>query len=304
MPILEQAMNILITGSSGFLGSHLAVYFRSQGHHVTGVDTVPSATTDIVHDVVAYLEHCSTKFGLLLHFAATVGGRENIEKNYLDIVKNIELDRIVFEWAVRHVEHIVYPSSSAVYPVNFQNEEHVFLSESMIDFENNCIGVSDHLYGWSKLTSERMLWQIHKTTDLRVHIVRPFSGYGPGQTLLYPMTNLINNIKTRPNSLQVWGNGEQTRDWVYITDIIRVIDWCSTDSAKYFTLNIGTGVATKFVELIDIIYQLKYQKICPEIQRLQDRPVGVMHRVADITLLRRLGLLPVINLEQGIKSLL
>lgn len=297
-------MNILITGSSGFLGSHSVNYFRSQGHNVVGIDKVPSLTTDVVDNLENYLQQCCNKFDLLFHFAATVGGRKNIEKNYLDMIKNIELDRLMFEWAIDNVEHIVYPSSSAVYPINFQNKENIFLSESMIDFENNCIGVSDHLYGWSKLTSERMLWQIHKTTDIRIHIVRPFSGYGPGQDLSYPMPNLVNIAKTMPNNLQVWGDGCQTRDWVYITDIIRVIEWCSTHSAKYFTLNIGTGVPTKFIDLVDKIYQLKYEKMCPKVQRLYDQPVGVMHRVADITLLQSLGLSTTVDLEQGIKSLL
>lgn len=297
-------MNILITGSSGFLGSHSVNYFRSQGHNVVGIDKVPSSTTDIVDHLENYLKQCCNKFDLLLHFAAVVGGRENIEKNYLDMIKNIELDRTMFEWAITNVDHIIYPSSSAVYPVNFQHKENVFLSENIVNFKNNCIGVSDHLYGWAKLTAERMLWQIHKTTDLRIHIIRPFSGYGPGQDLSYPMPNLVNIAKTMPDNLQVWGDGLQTRDWVYVTDIIRVIRWCSTDHSTYFTLNIGTGNSISFNDLLKKIYNLLYHKSCPEIQKLQNQPMGVLHRVADTSLLKKLNLLPLVDLDQGIKSLL
>jgi nucleoside-diphosphate-sugar epimerase len=297
-------MNILITGSSGFLGSHLVKYLKRQGHCVVGVDIVPSETTDVVEDLGLYIPQCGEKFDLLLHFAANVGGRENIETNYLDMIKNIELDRLAFSWAIEHVEHVIYPSSSAVYPVDHQFTKGISLKESLINFENNCIGVSDHLYGWSKLTAERMLWQIHQETSLQIHIVRPFSGYGSGQNLTYPMPNLVNLVKTMPTKLQVWGDGNQTRDWVHVDDIVRVINWCISDPTKYFTLNIGTGVATSFNELIDKIYRLNYNKPCPEIQTLTDKPQGVQYRTADITLLQSLNISPIVSLEQGIKILL
>ena len=297
-------MKILVTGSSGFLGSHAVTHYRQQGHSVIGIDLIASATTDIVADLTTYISEYQTQFDLLFHFAATVGGRKNIETNYLSMIHNIELDRVVFKWAIDHVPHIVYPSSSAVYQVNCQTTQNFPLTESLIDFETNCIGVSDHLYGWCKLTAERMLWQIHQSTNLQIHIVRPFSGYGPGQDLTYPMINLVNIVKTQPNNLQVWGDGTQTRDWVHITDIMRVLDWCAADSSKYFTLNIGTGTSISFNQLIKTIYELIYLKTCPSIQQLADQPTGVQHRVADTTLLQSLNILPNIGLIQGIRTLL
>ena len=297
-------MNILVSGSSGFLGSHAVRHFAQTGHTVTGVDIVPSNTTNIVEDICTYVATCNEHFDLLLHFAAEVGGRENIETNYLHMMANIELDRVVFNWAINHAAHIIYPSSSAVYPVDYQNTTPTQLCESMIDFANNRIGVSDHLYGWCKLSAERMLWQIHQSTKLQVHILRPFSGYGPGQDLTYPMPNLINIVKTTPNDLQVWGDGKQSRDWVHVTDIMRTIEWCSTDTSKYLTINVGSGIATTFTDLISTIYNIIYQAPCPSIKTLEHKPVGVRYRTADTTLQHKLGILPVIGLEQGIKTLL
>lgn len=297
-------MNILVTGSSGFLGSHTVRHFQALGHQVTGVDTVSAPTTQCVLTIQEYLKNCSADFDLLLHFAADVGGRANIEKNYLNAMANVEIDRMVFEWAIKHVRHLIYPSSSAVYPVEYQTVPGTLLTESMIDFGQNRVGVSDHLYGWSKLTAERMLWQIHQTTDLQIHVVRPFSGYGPGQDLSYPMANLVNMVKTQPDNLQVWGTGDQTRDWVHVTDILRTLEWCANHPAKYTTLNIGTGQATSFRELITQIYQTVYDKPPPEIQSLPDRPQGVNHRTADTKLQHSLNIMPQITLEQGIKTLL
>jgi len=164
---------ILISGSSGFLGSHCVEYFQTQGYNVTGVDVVSAKTTSVIADIRDYVKVSDSHFDLVLHFAAEVKGRSNIETNYLNMIENIEIDRQVFKWAITHCNHIIYPSSCAVYPVQYQVSPNYPLKENMIDFNNNVIGVSDHLYGWSKLTAERMLWQIHKETDLKIHILRP-----------------------------------------------------------------------------------------------------------------------------------
>ena len=295
---------ILITGSSGFLGSHAARTFQYNGYSVTGIDIVAGETTDIVDNIKSYINSCDTKFDILLHFAAEVKGRSNIETNYLNMIENIEIDRQVFKWATTHVNHIIYPSSCAVYPVQYQTTVDYPLVESMIDFESNTIGVSDHLYGWYKLTAERMLWQLHQNTNLKIHILRPFSGYGPGQSTDYPMANLVNLIKTDPMNLSVWGDGTQTRDWVHVDDILKTIQWCAKNDTCYLTVNIGTGIATAFTQLLQIIYKTMYNTECPKIETLLDKPTGVPHRVADIQLQTQLGLLPSVDLAYGIKTLL
>ena len=295
---------ILITGSSGFLGSHAARTFRSNGYSVTGIDIVAGKTTSIVDDIRSYINSCDTKFDILLHFAAEVKGRSNIETNYLNMIENVEIDRQVFKWATTHVNHIIYPSSCAVYPIQYQTTIDCPLVESMIDFESNTIGVSDHLYGWYKLTAERMLWQLYQNTNLKIHILRPFSGYGPGQSIDYPMANLVNLIKTDPMNLSVWGNGMQTRDWVHVDDILKTIQWCANNDTRYLTVNIGTGVSTSFVDLITQIYKIIYDKECPEIKKLSNKPSGMQHRVANIELQKQFDILPGISLTDGIKTLL
>ena len=295
---------ILITGSSGFLGSHAVRNFQSQGHHVIGIDIVAGETTSIVNDIRSYINSCNTKFNILLHFAAEVKGRSNIETNYLNMIENIEIDRQVFKWATNHVNHIIYPSSCAVYPVQYQTTVNYPLIESMIDFESNSIGVSDHLYGWYKLTAERMLWQLHQNTNLKIHILRPFSGYGPGQSTDYPMANLVNLVKTDPMNLSVWGDGMQTRDWVHVDDILKTMQWCAKNATRYLTVNIGTGVSTSFIDLITQIYKIIHDKECPEVKKLINKPSGIQHRVADTRLQKQFNILPGISLTDGIKTLL
>jgi nucleoside-diphosphate-sugar epimerase len=298
-------MDILITGSSGFLGSATAKEMLSQGHTVFGVDIVPGRYTNIVTDIRQWCSTNKTPFDVVFQFAAFVGGRANIEYNYLQIMENVEIDRIVFSWAKKYADRIIYPSSSAVYPVNFQEaEDSAALAEHMIDFSTNTVGVSDHLYGWSKLTAERMLWELNKSTDLKCSVVRPFSGYGVLQSLDYPFPNLFNIVKNNPGNVTVWGTGNQSRDFVYIDDIISTLDWCMHDTKKYRTVNIGTGISTSFIELIQRMHVAIHGRECGSIIKLIDKPVGVMHRYCNISLQEELNIMPTTTIQQGIEKFL
>jgi nucleoside-diphosphate-sugar epimerase len=302
---MQKNKRILITGSAGFLGSSAFRYFQSSNYDVVGVDVInrPASVTQVM-DIRDYVKLSKDRFDVILHFAAEVKGRDNIECNYLKMVENIEIDRVVFKWAMTHATHIIYPSSCATYPVQYQRRPGVPLYEGMVDFKNELIGVSDHLYGWTKLTAERMLWQMHQETGQRIHVLRPFSGYGPGQSLDYPMANLLRIIKQTPNELKVWGNGQQTRDWVHVNDILKTVEWCLNDAQLYRTVNIGTGVATTFKDLIREIFVAVYDREPGDIECLANRPSGMPHRVADTRLQKQLDIMPTITLAEGIRTLL
>lgn len=296
---------ILVTGSSGFLGSALCKRLQEYGHSVDGLDIIPSQFTNIQKDVRVLNSSLSERYDVVYHFAAQVGGREGIENNFLSIASNIEIDRVVFEYIVKNnIKHLIYPSSSAVYPTINQSIEHCALSEYMIDFSTSNIGVSDHLYGWSKLTAERMLWEINKHCDTKISIVRPFSGYGPTQSTDYPVPNLIDIVKNSLENLEVWGTGQQTRDFVYIDDIVDTLIWCMMDNIKYRTVNIGTGIATSFIDLITVAHRLIHGTDPAHIKTLTHKPVGVLNRYCNARLQQQLGIYPKTSLEEGIKKFL
>lgn len=296
---------ILVTGSSGFLGSALCKRLQEHGHSVDGLDIVPSQFTNIQKDVRVLNSPLSGCYDVVYHFAAQVGGREGIENNFLSIASNIEIDRIVFEYVLKNnIKRLIYPSSSAVYPIINQGTNNIALSEYMIDFDTNTIGVSDHIYGWSKLTAERMLWEINKHCHTKISIVRPFSGYGPAQSTEYPVPNLIDIIKNLPESLEVWGTGQQTRDFVYIDDIVDTLVWCMTDDIKYRTVNIGTGIATSFIDLITVAHRVIHGTDPAHIKTLTHKPVGVLNRYCDARLQQQLDIYPKTSLEEGIKKFL
>ena len=293
----------LVSGSSGFLGSELAHRLSVQGHTVVGVDIVPGIYTTHVQSIHSF--DITIVYDAIFHFAAYVKGREAIESNFLSIAKNIELDRMVLEKVLKcPPKQFIYPSSSAVYPTTYQQEVHRSLCETDIDFSKNNIGVSDHLYGWSKLTTERMLWELRNTINTKISIIRPFSGYGPKQSLDYPMPNLINIVKNNPDNIQVWGTGTQTRDFVYIDDVLDTLEWCLTDTDQYRVVNIGTGIATSFIDVIHVAFELIYNVPTPAITCVLEKPVGVLNRYCNASLQTQLGIYPKISLKDGIKLML
>lgn len=291
---------LLITGSAGFLGANAYTWLRRQGHNVTGVDIEPGPTVDHWMDVRKFTRVMNVDYDAILHFAAFVKGRDNIENQFVQMMSNVDIDTAVIDYATRHTGHLVYPSSSAVYPVMYQGEEPVKLTESMVDLSTTTLGMPDHIYGWTKLSAERLLYEVHRNSKLKITVFRPFSGYGPGQTTDYPVPNLVKMIMAGPDQVTVWGNGEQTRDFVYVTDIMRCLDWSLVHDHDYLSLNIGSGAATSFRSVIETAHLHCYGRKPAHINTLMDKPVGVTNRVADITQLTQLGLRPDISLEQGL----
>ena len=131
-------------------------------------------------------------------------------------------------------------------------------------------------------------------------IVRPVNVYGPGQSLQNPMPSIIE--RTKHGECSVWGSGKQARDWIHIEDVMRIFEYCAT-SDDDIIVNAGCGHAITFIELAQKVYQIVHGYTVP-VQTDPTQPEGPRHRVADVTRLQQLGLLPAISLEEGIKSIL
>ena len=237
-----------------------------------------------------------THFDLVIHLAAIVGGRATIEGNPLSVAVDLAIDSDLFQWALRtRPKRIVYYSSSAAYPVNLQSKgsEHR-LTESDIDLSD--IQSPDHTYGWSKLTGE-YLAQFAEREGLRVHIFRPFSGYGETQSLDYPFPSLVLRGFKRDNPFVIWGGGEQTRDFIHINDVVdATIEAVKQDIQG--PVNLGLGVPTSFNMLAEMV--TKECGYSPEYRHIKDAPEGVHFRVSNPTKLFEFYS-PKITLEEGIR---
>jgi len=164
------------------------------------------------------------KFTDVYHFAAIVGGRAKIEGDPMKVALDLSIDAEFFYWVVNHKpERVLYPSSSAAYPINLQtDQEAIALKETDIDFKSN-LGQPDMTYGWSKLTGEYLAQIAAEYYDISTACVRPFSGYGEDQDLTYPIPAIAARAARKEDPFEVWGTGKQGRDFVHIDDCIDCI---------------------------------------------------------------------------------
>jgi len=307
-------MKILITGGCGFVGRHLAKRLsQNSSSKITIVDNLSTGLKVenwprhlimrpervFYDDCLDFFNRSEETFDVIFHLAAIVEGRLVIENDPFKVANDLIIDTSMFRWAVKTKPgKIVYFSSSAVYPVKLQTKENnIALSEGLISVRDEKIDVPDLSYGWAKLNGEFLSNLGVSKHGLDIAVYRPFSGYGEDQAMSYPTPALIKRILAQ-DEIEVWGSGNQSRDFIYIEDcitgILRTYESISDGSA----LNLGTGVRTSFKDFIREGCSIigKYPKIKP----LLNKPEGVFARYCDPTLQKEYGFIPQYGLREGI----
>lgn len=221
-------MKILVTGSSGFVGTHLCSSLR-KNHEVVTYDLVDGE--DIFNSKL--LNKKTEGADVVIHLAAFISANESWEKEE-EYYRNNALGTLkVFESAkLNGVKKLVFFSSAAVKARPFTP------------------------YAISKQTAENIL-NLHKT-EMEIIIVRPENIYGPGQKANYGYVihNFINAALNSAN-LSVYGNGRQSRDFIYINDVVAVTEKLATGNIKAKDpISLGTGVKTEIYELAKMVKKI------------------------------------------------
>jgi nucleoside-diphosphate-sugar epimerase len=304
----------LVTGAAGFVGRHMTAALESAGWYVEGWDIRRGAGWQ--GDVRGLFRGRDSGHDLVVHAAAHVGGRADIEGRPTFLgAYNLQLDGALFEWALRAGPgRVVYLSSSAAYPVELQTGVPPrALFESDVDL--SAPRLPDATYGWTKLTGERLAAEA-AGEGLRVHVVRPFSGYGEDQSDDYPFPAILGRVARREDPVVVWGDGGQVRDWIHIDDVCAGI-LVMVEQDVSGPVNLCTGRAVSMRRLAELAgseagYPLGTGELGdgpPDPSRLPPRvqpiggPAGVRHRVGDSTAMRRF-FEPKVELEEGIRRAL
>ena len=285
-------MKILITGDEGFVGTNFKKHLDSKNNQITGIDIKNG------RDVRDFFAKDDTKFDVVIHLAAIVGGRATIEGNPLAVAADLAIDADLFQWALRtRPGHLVYFSSSAAYPIFLQRAEYKQkLKEWDINLDH--IRTPDMTYGWAKLSGEKLA-SYARAEGLGITVLRPFSGYGTDQSLDYPFPSFIKRGKEKQAPFDVWGKGTQVRDFIHIEDVVRATFEAITNKVE--VSNLCSGRPTSFIDLAELV--MMQAGYLAEIRTNPTAPVGVAYRVGDTR--KMLSFYePRISLEEGIERAL
>ena len=236
----------------------------------------------------------------VFHFAAIVGGRAKIDGDPMMVALDLAIDAEFFYWICNNKPNrVLYPSSSAAYPIDLQTDEAaIALKETDIDFAK--MGEPDMTYGWSKLTGEYLAKIAAKHYGVHITCIRPFSGYGEDQDLTYPIPAIARRAALKEDPFEVWGTGNQGRDFVHIDDVIDCILLAMDNIDDGTAINIGMGRLTSFREIIDVFCQ--FANYSPKIKTLLDKPVGVHSRYCNMDFVKKkIGWQAKISLKEGLK---
>lgn len=307
--------HVLVTGGASFIGSHLVDALVARGARVRVVDNLSSGLLENLREP---LEAGSIEFvqadlldpgvadqmvqgiDVVFHNAADHGGRGYIDLHQVNCSTNMILDGMIFRAADRAgVEKVVFASSGCVYPEDLQTDpsEILYLTEDLVGPPYN----SDNLYGWAKLMGEMTLRAYSAEGRMKTASCRYFTAYGPRCPESHAVIAMIARAFTGQDPFQIWGTGEQIRNWTHVSDIVEGTIRAAEHIDDGTAVNIGTMERTRVVDCARAV--LDHMGLDVEFEFDPSKPTGPYNRVSDDTLCRQLlGWSPQVSFLDGLHA--
>jgi nucleoside-diphosphate-sugar epimerase len=294
--------SILVGGGGGFIGGHLVADLLRRGHKkVRCVDVKPKSEWYQVHpgaeNVVADLNLRDAAYAavkgcdVVYNLACNMGGMGFIEKNkglcMISVLINTHLLLAAREYGVKR--HF-YASSACVYAADKQTSKttDVFLRE-----EDAYPAMPEDGYGWEKLFSERMCRHFREDFDVPTRMARFHNVYGPfgtweGGREKAPAAICRKVIEAKlsgKHEIEIWGDGHQTRSFMYITDCLHGIHLITDSETWHDPINLGSDEGVSINQLVDIVEDIAGIKLKRSYNL--NAPKGVNGRNSDNTLIKK-----------------
>jgi nucleoside-diphosphate-sugar epimerase len=288
---MEEQMKALVTGAAGFIGSHLSERLLKDGYEVTGIDCFTDYYSKEIKEknlsgltgrkgfklvqenlLSADLERLLDGTDLVFHEAAQPGVRASWGKSFSVYVEDniLATQRLLESLKGKKIKKMLFASSSSIYG----DSEKLPTKESFVPKP-----VSP--YGVTKLAAESLCYLYSKNHDIPVVSLRYFTVYGPRQRPDMGFNRFIKAI-IKGDEITVYGNGEQTRDFTFVTDIVEAnikAANCSCPPGEVF--NIGGGSTISVNETIRLLEGISGKKA--KIKYLDVQKGDVAHTAADIS---------------------
>lgn len=247
-------MNVLVLGGAGFIGSHLVDRLIHDGHDVSVLDLVASSNPNVARSLVGshqdgdLVEQSLKGIDAVCHLISTTVPATSNKDMEFDIQSNLVATLRILEAMRRHdVPRIIYLSTGGAiygepreYPISESHPLRPICS-----------------YGVVKSAVESYLHLFHELHGLSTLVVRPANAYGPGQNIRKPQGVighfLANALQNKP--IQIWGDGEVRRDYIYVSDLIDFVAQ-AVSSSRNGVYNVASGEDFSVNEIVAVVQQV------------------------------------------------
>lgn len=296
-----QTQTVLVTGGASFISSHLIDLLVAKGARKLRVvdDLTSGRLANIQPHIEAGIvdfrradllapgaaEAAVTGVDVVFHLAAIHGGRGFVDRHQAACAQNLALDGMLIKAAHEAgVRKFVFASSGCVYPNHLQTDvaKELYLTEDMVGPPYD----ADNMYGWAKLMTELTLRAYHKDFGFRSASCRFFTVYGERGVENHAVIAMIARAFVKQDPFEVWGDGQQVRNWTYVGDIVNGMLLGAEKIDDATAVNLGTEERTRVIDAVREV--LRYTAHRAEIKLLPDMPTGPVNRVASNRLAREL----------------
>ena len=295
--------NILVTGGAGFIGSNLVKYLIEEGNSVTVLDNFMSGYRSNLKSFPSIriidgdvrdknaVETAIKGVEFVFHLAASVGNKRSIDNPIIDAEINVLGTINMLEAARKEGVRKIVTSSSAG----------IFGELKTIPIKEDHPIEPDSPYGCTKLCEEKLCLSYPKLYDIEVICLRYFNVYGQNQRFdaygnVIPIF-VFRMLRNEP--ILIYGDGEQTRDFVHVNDVVQANIKAADIEGISGAFNIASGKRVTINRLVEIISKDNEVKI----EHIAERQGDVRHSLADISLAyEKFNYTPTVELEWGIKN--
>ncbi len=303
-------MKALVTGTAGFIGSHLTEALLDRGAQVVGIDCFtdyyprPIKEANLGHNrgragftfVEARIQDADLPSLLkdvthVFHLAAQAGVRKSWGRDFRTYTENnIEASQVLLESCVGlPVQRIVYASSSSIYGDN-----------ASIPMREDALPQPVSPYGVTKLAAEQLCYLYHVNHGVPTTSVRYFTVYGPRQRPDMGFHRFIRAVIDR-RPITLYGDGEQTRDFTFVKDAVAATMAAGDRGVPGRAYNVGGGSRVSINHVLDIIGRVAGRTL--DVRREPTQKGDMRDTFADTALAKAdLGFAPQVSLEEGIEA--
>lgn len=312
-----KSRNVLVTGGCGFIGSYLAEELVAAGANVTVVDNLENGNLENISDIIdsiQFIECDLTRLNICREVT-----------NNIDVVMNLAARAYGIEYNIKHHGEMLYYNS--ILQMNMLEAARLNNVEKFLVVSSSCIYPDDALvptpeldvvvgrpergnegYGWAKRIAELQATFYHKEYGMEIAIVRPTNAYGGrspwDESISHVIPALVKKVLDGNNPIEVWGSGNQKRNFLHATDVGKLMMLITEHYACAQPVNIGYEDEISISDLISLICDVIGHH--PKLVFDTTKPEGRLRKAVDATLLNKVtnNYQPTIDLRQGIEEMI